>query len=435
VAEAFRALRTNIQYSSVDRPIETLLITSPSPQDGKSTVAANLGIVVAQTGREVVLIEGDLHQPKLHQLFGLPGHAGLSDLFVNSLDQLESTLVETAAPHLSLLPAGKLPPNPTELLDSERARRILEQIGRRAELTLIDSPPITAVADAAVLAPQVDGVLLVVRANSTKLQLARDALEQLERVGANVLGLVITGIKTRNTRYTYYYGYYSRERGEQPGVTLAEAGLEAKLPAAESWPAVTSAPSIKAWTFPGNGKHGQAAPAPISVAVMETPPAPVAVTHQRLIPIPEFAPRAYAPAPRQSEPSAAPGSALRPIRIAISITIGAICIFLGAGVVLAGTGTLGGNMAGGASLMMIGAGLIFAGLGWAANSPVETIGLTLIGIGTVVAGLVQLVVGVLSLQDPVASFGPLVIAAGIALVVFGGWVVGAALRRTTRRPR
>ncbi len=208
VAEAFRSLRTNIQFASVDKPLRTLLVTSPSPQDGKSTVAVNLGVSLAQSGYKVALVETDLRRPQVHKRLGLSNRDGISGMFVQSKIVLNGALRETSIDNLFALTSGALPPNPSELLGSEKMYEILNLVSERTDIMLLDSPPVMAVTDAAVLAPRVDGVLLVVKPGSTKLAACRQAIDQLQRVGANILGVVLNDVEMNRSRYHYYRGYY-----------------------------------------------------------------------------------------------------------------------------------------------------------------------------------------------------------------------------------
>jgi len=210
VSEAFRSLRTNIQFASVDRPIRSLLVTSPSPTDGKSTIAANLGVVIAQSGRKAVMLDADMRRPRVHKMFGLTNRSGLSGLFVQPQIVLDGALQKTQVADLFALTTGDIPPNPAELLSSEKMLQILRELNGQVDTIVIDSPPVTAVTDAAVLAPRVDGVLLVVKPGITKLDAAKQAVEQLRRVGANLIGVVLNEVDMRRSRYNYgyYKGYY-----------------------------------------------------------------------------------------------------------------------------------------------------------------------------------------------------------------------------------
>jgi non-specific protein-tyrosine kinase len=210
IAEAFRSLRTNIQYASVDYPLRTLLVTSPSPQDGKSTIAANLAVVLAQSGRKVVLLDADLRRPSLHRRLQLSNRRGLTDLFVQSQVFLDGAVRKTKIPGLSLLSSGGLPPNPSELIGSEKMGEVLHRVKEQADVVVLDSPPVMVVTDAAVLAPRVDAVLLVIRPGVTRLAPTRHTVEQLRLGGANILGVVLNDVENKRSRYYYYYkGYYT----------------------------------------------------------------------------------------------------------------------------------------------------------------------------------------------------------------------------------
>ena len=211
VAEAFRVLRTNIQFASVDHPLRSLLITSPSPADGKTTVVANLGIVVAQGGRSCVLVDSDLRRPRIHKLLRLANRKGMCELFVQPQIHMDGSLQKTEVPNLFVLTSGSLPPNPSELLGSEKMLDIIRQIEGESDLMIVDSPPVLAVTDASVLAPRMDGVLLVVKPGVTKFMAVKQAVEQLRRVGANVIGIVLNEVEFKRSRYyykSYYYTYY-----------------------------------------------------------------------------------------------------------------------------------------------------------------------------------------------------------------------------------
>ncbi len=211
VSEAFRSLRTNIQFASVDRELRTLLITSPSPAEGKSTVVANLAAALAQSGRKVAVVEADLRRPVVHKNLGLSNRQGLTGLFVQSPINLNGSLQETGIENLQALTSGSLPPNPAELLGSEKMVQILSEVGALVDTILLDTPPVLAVTDATVLASRVDGVLLVVKPGVTKLAAARLAVEQLQQVGARVMGVVLNDVELGRSRYGYYRnrGYYA----------------------------------------------------------------------------------------------------------------------------------------------------------------------------------------------------------------------------------
>src|SRR5262245_10762375 len=192
-AEAYRTLSTNIQFSSLDRNLKALLVTSVGPDEGKSIVLANLAITMAEGGRKVVMVDCDLRRPSLHQVFGVADQPGLTSMVLD--EAMQPPLRPTSVANVSLVPAGPLPPNPAELISSERFTRVLATIGAEADVVLIDAPPVTAVADATILAARVDGVLLVVDSGRTRREAGRRAAAQLERVGARLLGAVLTNVK------------------------------------------------------------------------------------------------------------------------------------------------------------------------------------------------------------------------------------------------
>ena len=164
-AEAYRSLRTNLEFSSLDHPIHTLLVTSAAPDEGKSTTLANLGVISAQAGKRVILLDCDLRRPRLHEFFGLGNNAGVTTAMLDPAATLP--LQATSVPNLRVMTSGPLPPNPADLLASERMNSLLTQAMADADLVLLDAPPVITVTDAALLAAKVDGVLLVVSAGTT----------------------------------------------------------------------------------------------------------------------------------------------------------------------------------------------------------------------------------------------------------------------------
>ncbi len=208
-AEAYRTLRTNIQFASPDSPVHTLLATSTSPDDGKSTTISNLAIAFAMSGSPTVLVDGDLRRPHLHNIFGLQNDRGLTTLVTDlarSKDGLkvEIPLQNTQVENLQVLTSGPTPPNPAEILGSQRMLEVLAALRGGAEYVLIDTPPIIAVTDAAVLAPRVDGVLLVINAGKTRRDLAVRARDMLQQVNANLLGVVLNNANVDKNSYAYY---------------------------------------------------------------------------------------------------------------------------------------------------------------------------------------------------------------------------------------
>jgi polysaccharide biosynthesis transport protein len=214
VAEAFRSLRTSIRYASVDHPVRTLVITSPEASAGKSTIATNLSIVLAQGGHKTVIIDADMRRPRVHQFLNLDKQIGLSSLFVHDnqngelITNPEKTLKPTKVNDLYAITSGESPPNPSELLGSDKMSTILDSIREDADMIVVDAPPIMAVTDAAVLATHVDGVLLVVQPGQTRMGSAQQTVEQLRRVGTNIIGVVLNNVIQDKRSYGgYYYRY------------------------------------------------------------------------------------------------------------------------------------------------------------------------------------------------------------------------------------
>ena len=188
-AEAFRTLRTNLIFSSLDKPLTTLLVTSAALDESKSITLANLAVTMAQGGRKTIVVDCDLRRPHLHELFGVSDRPGLTSVILGEGDP---ALAATGVEGLSLLPAGPLPPNPADLLSSRRMESLIANLKSRADIVLFDAPPIVAVTDAALLASKLDGVLLVVSAGQTKRDYAQRAKELLEKINVRLVGAVLT---------------------------------------------------------------------------------------------------------------------------------------------------------------------------------------------------------------------------------------------------
>lgn len=215
-SEAYRTLRTNIQFSSVDKPVKTLLVTSSSPGEGKSTTTANLAVVLAQTGQKVIVVDTDLRRPVLHKVFDVPNNTGLTAaLLASDSAQVAVHMQPTEIDNLAVLTSGPIPPNPSELLGSHRMTDLVRVLSSLADIVIFDSPPVLAVTDAAVLARQVDGVLLVADAGRTKEHALSVAADELQKTGGNVLGVALNRLDARRGYNYYYYYYYDEESGEK----------------------------------------------------------------------------------------------------------------------------------------------------------------------------------------------------------------------------
>jgi non-specific protein-tyrosine kinase len=204
ISEAYRTLRTNLEFSSLDKPIKTMVVTSAGPEEGKSTTLANLAVTIAQGGKRVILADCDLRRPSQHKIFGLENGRGLTTMMVEEEALKDPPLQETGVENLWLLPSGPIPPNPSELLGSRRMEEIIEALLDRADIVLFDAPPVIAVTDAAVLASKVDGVLMVINAGGTKREHAQRAKALLEKVNVRIIGAVLNNVPLDVSLHRYY---------------------------------------------------------------------------------------------------------------------------------------------------------------------------------------------------------------------------------------
>ena len=191
-AEAYRTLRTNIEYSSVDETLQTLLVSSSAPTDEKSSTVANLAVAMADGDRTVILVDADLRRPSQHTLFGLPNEQGFTNLFRDETSFNQPPLQSVPNTSLKVLTSGPLPPIPSQLLASKKMELVVEKLASLAEIVIFDAPPIMTVNDASLIASQVDGVLLIVKASSTKRDHVKAAKDRLEKVNARLVGAVLT---------------------------------------------------------------------------------------------------------------------------------------------------------------------------------------------------------------------------------------------------
>lgn len=201
-SEAYRTLRTNLSFYSVDEPIRTLVVTSPAPDEGKSTTIANLAVTLAQGDNRTILVDCDLRRPSLHKIFGVNNERGLTTMVLEEAGEpfLEATAVE----NLWLVPSGPKPPNPADLLGSRRVDQVIASLSERADIVLIDAPPVIGVTDAAVLGAKVDGVLLVISAGNTRREHAERAKELLEKARVRIIGAALTNAPRERTLGGYY---------------------------------------------------------------------------------------------------------------------------------------------------------------------------------------------------------------------------------------
>ena len=206
-SEAYRMIRSNIQFMSVDSPNKSIMVTSAVRGEGKSSTLANLGVVMAQAGLKTVIVDTDLRRPVQHEIFSIPNNNGLTELLRKPDLNVHDLLGNTHIPGLQVLTSGVLPPNPSELLGSQRMKQVMNHLAEEVDMVLYDSPPAVIVADAAILAKHVDGTVLVVEVNETRRDIVRQALFNLTQAGATMYGVVLNRVSKKKHSY-YYQGYY-----------------------------------------------------------------------------------------------------------------------------------------------------------------------------------------------------------------------------------
>lgn len=210
ISEAYRTLRTNVQFTGVDSKTKRIMVTSSGPREGKSTTVANLAVSISQAGKSVLIIDADLRNPTQHKLFGLSNTEGLSVSLVQEHEG-QSFIKETEIPGVQVLTGGPIPPNPAELVGSQRMKRLIDEVSEQFDVVLIDTPPIIAVTDAAILAQEVDGVILVLASGEVNKEYAQRAKEQLDKVGTKILGAVLNKADMKTSEYYYYYYYHGSD--------------------------------------------------------------------------------------------------------------------------------------------------------------------------------------------------------------------------------
>lgn len=205
ITEQYRLIRNNLHFSSVDKEIKTIVVTSPEPSDGKSTTAANLAIVLAQQAKQVLLVDTDLRKPSVHYSFSLSNIDGLTSVISKEIT-VEQAISKTNIPNLDILTCGPIPPNPSELLGSKAMEQIKEELEELYEYIIFDTPPLLLVTDSQVMANKCDGVVLVVASGKTKKDQALKAKELLNKANSQLLGVVVNGVETKRGDYYGHYG-------------------------------------------------------------------------------------------------------------------------------------------------------------------------------------------------------------------------------------
>jgi polysaccharide biosynthesis transport protein len=240
-AEAYRSIRAGIDFASLDAPLKTLLVASAMAGDGKTVTAANLAVVFAQSGRKVLLVDADLRLPGVHRIFNLPNARGFTNLIMNPWLEPADAIQPTEIPELMVLTSGNLPPNPAEVLGSQRATALFERLGKAFDLLVIDSPPVQAVADAAILSTRADATLLVVDARKSRRASVVRARDALARAGSRVVGVVLNRVP-RIADLEAYAAYAPVAKGAKgaKGAVVVKAAPPAPAVPAAPVPAVAS---------------------------------------------------------------------------------------------------------------------------------------------------------------------------------------------------
>lgn len=216
ISEAYRVLRTNIQYSGIDKALKTIVVTSSGPREGKTTTIINLAITFAQMGSKVLLVDADLRKPRIHRMMEVSNSRGLTNIIALH-DDYQNNLLQCEIENLDIITSGAIPPNPSELLNSNSMKQFVEKVREDYDIVFIDSPPICSVTDAAILSTIVDGTILVVASGRVESDALIRAKELLNKVNANIIGAVLNMVgKSVQGNYYYYYSYYG-DKDENTG--------------------------------------------------------------------------------------------------------------------------------------------------------------------------------------------------------------------------
>lgn len=208
IAEAYRTLRTNIQFSKTDGELKTIMFTSSGPGEGKSTTIANTAVALAQSGKKVILVDCDLRKPVQHKIFGKKNR-GVTNILVEEIEA-DRFIQETQVENLRLLTSGPIPPNPSELLGSAKMQELIKYLKTQADYVIIDVPPVIAVTDASVLASKVDGITLVINSGSVRPEMAQKAKDLLVKANGHLLGVILNRVEIEE-EHAYYYYYYGSD--------------------------------------------------------------------------------------------------------------------------------------------------------------------------------------------------------------------------------
>ncbi|MDA8097346.1 MAG: CpsD/CapB family tyrosine-protein kinase [Clostridia bacterium] len=213
-AEAYRTLRTNLGFAAPDHPARLIMATSAGPGDGKTSTMSNLAVVLAQTGQNVCLVDCDLRKPRIHKVFEIDNTRGLTNVLLQNA-VLDEVIIPAETAGLFLFPSGPIPPNPAELIGSEKLKDLWPQLLERYDYVLVDAPPVLAVTDASLLAGQMDGVILIVKSGTSRVDMIQDAKAQLVKANSRILGVVLNQVRMSQKDYSYYYYYHGKSKEDQ----------------------------------------------------------------------------------------------------------------------------------------------------------------------------------------------------------------------------
>ena len=206
--EAIRTLRTNILFSNVDKDIKKIIVTSSVPAEGKSTLCIDLARSMASNGSRVVLIDLDLRNPSIKNMIGQENNIGLTNIIMKKATLSDASTKDTEQENLNIISSGPIPPNPTELIASDSMKSLLDELSNNYDYVIIDTPPVGILTDAAIISTLSDGVLLVIKSGSTKKEMVKKAIDNIEKVNGNILGAIMTFVNIKNSQYGNYYGSY-----------------------------------------------------------------------------------------------------------------------------------------------------------------------------------------------------------------------------------
>jgi capsular exopolysaccharide synthesis family protein len=213
-AEAYRTLRTNLGFAAPDHPARLIMATSAGLGDGKTSTMSNLAVVLAQTGQNVCLVDCDLRKPRIHKVFEIDNTRGLTNVLLQNA-VLDEVIIPAETAGLFLFPSGPIPPNPAELIGSEKIKDLWPQLLERYDYVLVDAPPVLAVTDASLLAGQMDGVILIVKSGTSRVDMIQDAKAQLVKANSRILGVVLNQVRMSQKDYSYYYYYHGKSKEDQ----------------------------------------------------------------------------------------------------------------------------------------------------------------------------------------------------------------------------